>query len=141
MGRELLDHDEGLLRRHDHVEQPAPPDGYTSGQQSLPNDNASFAANTVDEPYTVAPGSQFRLFRSRVINAPPCSIRSRYQKNRSPELDPGIDFFLLARRMTVDGFYTSPLGMRDLYLGNAPQAQFRVPQQAYDDVLSRSPFK
>ena len=29
--------------------------------------NASFAANIVDEPYTVAPGSQFRLFRSRVI--------------------------------------------------------------------------
>ena len=40
---------------------------YTGGQQTLQNYNASFAANTVDEPYTVAPGSQFRLFRSRVI--------------------------------------------------------------------------
>ena len=37
-----------------------------------------------------------------------------YQKNRSPELDPGIDFFILVRRMTVDGFYTSRIGMRDL---------------------------
>jgi choline dehydrogenase-like flavoprotein len=40
---------------------------YTGGQQATQNYNASFAANTVDEPYTVAPGSQFRLFRSRVI--------------------------------------------------------------------------
>jgi hypothetical protein len=64
-----------------------------------------------------------------------------FQKNRSPELDPGIDFFILARRMTVDGFYTSPAGMRDLYPGNMPAAEFKVPQEAYDYVLSRSPFK
>ena len=64
-----------------------------------------------------------------------------YQKNRSPELNPGIDFFILVRRMTVDGFYTSPVGMRDLYPGNSPQAEFKVPQEAYEHVLSRSPFK
>ena len=40
---------------------------YTSGQTSTFSYNASFAANLLDEPYTVAPGSQFRLFRSRVI--------------------------------------------------------------------------
>jgi choline dehydrogenase-like flavoprotein len=40
---------------------------YTTGQGTPLPFNASFAANTVDEPYTVAPGSQFRLFRSRVI--------------------------------------------------------------------------
>ncbi len=67
--------------------------------------------------------------------------RIAYRKNQSPELDPGIDFFVLARRMTVDGFYTSPIGMRDLYPGNAPRAEFTVPQEAYDYVLSRSPFK
>lgn len=65
--------------------------------------------------------------------------RIAYRKNRSPE--PGIDFFVLARRMTVDGFYTSPIGMRDLYPGNTPRAEFTVPQEAYDFVLSRSPFK
>lgn len=64
-----------------------------------------------------------------------------FQKNRSPELNPGIDFFVLARRMTVDGFYTSPTGMRDIYMGNMPAAEFKVPQEAYDYVLSRSPFK
>ena len=40
---------------------------YTTGQGATLSYNASFAANTVDEPYTVAPGSQFRLFRSRVL--------------------------------------------------------------------------
>jgi hypothetical protein len=67
--------------------------------------------------------------------------RIAYRKNRAPELDPGIDFFVLARRMTVDGFYTSALGMRDVYPGNAPRAEFTVPQEAYDYVLGRSPFR
>ena len=64
-----------------------------------------------------------------------------FQKNRSPELNPGIDFFILLRRMTADGFYTSPIGMRDVYLGNNPSAQFVVPQAAIDHVMSRSPLK
>ena len=41
----------------------------------------------------------------------------------------------------MDGFYTSPVGMRDIYEGNAPQAEFKVPQEAYDYVVGRSPFK
>jgi choline dehydrogenase-like flavoprotein len=40
---------------------------YTTGQGEPIPFSASFAANLQDEPYTVAPGSQFRLFRSRVI--------------------------------------------------------------------------
>ena len=64
-----------------------------------------------------------------------------FQRNRSPELDPGIDFFILVRRMTADGFYTSPIGMRDVYLGNSPSAEFVVPKAAVDFVLDRSPFK
>jgi hypothetical protein len=64
-----------------------------------------------------------------------------YKKNRTPENAAGIDFFVLARRMTCDGFYTSPVGMRDVYMGNAPQAAFVVPQAAIDHVMSRSPLK
>jgi Gluconate 2-dehydrogenase subunit 3 len=64
-----------------------------------------------------------------------------YRKNTSPELDPGIEFFTLARRMTADGFYTHPVGMKDVYQGNSPQAAFTVPQAAIDHVISRSPFK
>ena len=67
--------------------------------------------------------------------------RIAFRRNRSPELDPGIDFFILARRMTADGFYTSAIGMRDIYPGNSPQASFTVPAAAIDHVLSRSPLK
>jgi hypothetical protein len=63
-----------------------------------------------------------------------------YQRNRSEALDPGIDFFVLARRMTADGFYTSPIGMRDVYLGNSPQATFTVPDASMQHVLGRSPL-
>jgi len=64
-----------------------------------------------------------------------------FQRNRTAENAPGVDFFVLARRMTCDGFYTSAVGMRDVYLGNAPQAAFVVPQAAIDHVQSRSPIK
>jgi len=64
-----------------------------------------------------------------------------FQKNRSPELNPGIDFFILLRRMTVDGFYTSPMGQRDIYQGNAARAEFTVPKDAMDYVINRSPLK
>ena len=64
-----------------------------------------------------------------------------YQKNRSPTLDPGIDFFILVRRMTVDGFYTSRIGMRDIYPGSTPRAAFTVPAEALEYVLNRSPLK
>jgi gluconate 2-dehydrogenase gamma chain len=64
-----------------------------------------------------------------------------FQKNRSPELNPGIDFFILLRRMTVDGFYTSPIGQRDIYQGNTARAEFTVPKDAMDYVIGRSPLK
>lgn len=64
-----------------------------------------------------------------------------FQKNRSSELNPGIDFFILLRRMTVDGFYTSPIGQRDIYQGNTARAEFTVPKDAMDYVISRSPLR
>jgi hypothetical protein len=65
-----------------------------------------------------------------------------FKKNASAELDPGISFFTLARRMTVDGFYTSEAGIRDIIPnGRPPQPQFVVPQASVDYVISRSPFK
>jgi gluconate 2-dehydrogenase gamma chain len=64
-----------------------------------------------------------------------------FKKNSTPELEPGIEFFVLLRRMTVDGFYSSEIGMRDLYPGNTPRTEFTVPQYAIDHVMSRSPLK
>ena len=63
-----------------------------------------------------------------------------YRKNESPDLAPGIRFFTWVRRMTVDGFYTSRVGMRDVYLGNSPSATFTVPAESLEYALRRSPI-
>ena len=63
-----------------------------------------------------------------------------YRKNESPALGPGIRFFEWARKMIVDAFYTSPLGIKDLgYMGNTAVSKFEVPPAALDYALKRSP--
>lgn len=64
-----------------------------------------------------------------------------FRRNSTPDNAAGVDFFVLARRMTCDGFYTSAIGMRDVYLGSLPQPAFVVPQAAIDHVIGRSPLK
>ena len=65
-----------------------------------------------------------------------------FKENRTADNAPGVDFFILLRRMTVDGFYTSDVGVRDINPGGRPpHATFVVPQEAVDYVISRSPFK
>lgn len=65
-----------------------------------------------------------------------------YNKNASPELGPGIDFFNWARRMVVDAYFTSPAGVKALgYKGNVGMMEFQVPKEALTYALQRSPFK
>jgi gluconate 2-dehydrogenase gamma chain len=62
-----------------------------------------------------------------------------FRANSTPETVPAIRFFDLARRMTVDAYYTSAAGIAELgYLGNKGQSEFRVPQDAIDYALRRS---
>jgi hypothetical protein len=62
-----------------------------------------------------------------------------YRRNESPELGPGIQFFTMARRMTVDAFYTSEIGIADIdYRGNRPQASYPEPTEAIAYALKRS---
>src|SRR6185295_3870449 len=62
-----------------------------------------------------------------------------YRRNESPVLDPGIQFFTMARRMTVDAFYTSEIGIADIdYRGNRPQATYPEPTDAIAYALKRS---
>jgi hypothetical protein len=43
--------------------------------------------------------------------------------------------------MTVDAYYTSPIGIKDLgYAGNGSVSDYVVPQATMDRALSRSPF-
>jgi len=63
-----------------------------------------------------------------------------YRRNASPELTPGIEFFTLVRRMTVDAFYTSEIGIKDIdYRGNSPMASYPSPTVAIEYALKRVP--
>jgi hypothetical protein len=63
-----------------------------------------------------------------------------YRRNETPELAPGSEFFVWARRMTVDAFYTSPIGIADIdYRGNSPMGSYPEPTEQIAYVLKRVP--
>lgn len=66
---------------------------------------------------------------------------SNYTVKRENELAVGARFFDWVRKMTVDAFYTSPIGIKDLgYLGNKALSKYEVPKEALEYALKRSPF-
>ncbi len=68
-------------------------------------------------------------------------IAYRENARQDPLLIPGIDFFTWARKMVADGYYTSPIGIKELgYMGNTAMTHFSVPQEAIDYAVKRSPF-
>lgn len=57
-----------------------------------------------------------------------------YPKKAKPELAQGVSFFSLMRNLTLTGFYTSEIGVKDIgYMGNVPNQWNGVP----DDVLKQ----
>ena len=65
-----------------------------------------------------------------------------YTTERASELGPGIRFFDWVRKMTVDAFYSSPLGVKDLgFKGNGAYSKYEVPKEAIEYAMKRSPFK
>ena len=51
-----------------------------------------------------------------------------------PGMEPGVSFFSLVRNLTMSGFYTSEIGVKDIgYAGNTPNKWNGVP----DDVLKQ----
>ena len=64
-----------------------------------------------------------------------------YRKNNSPEIAAGQKFFVWARNMVVDAFYTSPVGVKDIgFMGNTVRSEFSVPKEAVEYAVKRSPF-
>jgi hypothetical protein len=62
-----------------------------------------------------------------------------YRRNQSPDLAPGIEFFSWVRRMTVDAFYTSEIGIKDIdYRGNAPMGSYPAPTDAIAYALKKA---
>jgi hypothetical protein len=57
-----------------------------------------------------------------------------WPKKARPEMRQGVAFFSLVRNLTATGFYTSPIGVKDVgYMGNTPNQWNGVP----DDVLKQ----
>lgn len=62
-----------------------------------------------------------------------------YRRNQTAELAPGIEFFGWARRMTVDAFYTSEIGIKDIdYRGNTHLDSYPAPTEAIAYALKKS---
>ncbi|KIC89781.1 gluconate 2-dehydrogenase subunit 3 family protein [Flavihumibacter sp. ZG627] len=57
-----------------------------------------------------------------------------YPQKAAPGMQQGVAFFNLMRDLTASGFYTSPIGVKDIgYMGNTPNQWNGVP----DDVLKQ----
>ena len=57
-----------------------------------------------------------------------------YPGKTAPELLPGEKFFTLMRNLTMTGYFTSEIGVKDLgYKGNTPNFWDGVPQDVLDD--------
>lgn len=53
-----------------------------------------------------------------------------YPKKAKPEMSQGVAFFSLMRNLTASGFYTSPIGVKDIsYAGNTPNQWNGVPSE------------
>jgi len=64
-----------------------------------------------------------------------------WRKNAEPALNPGIRFFEWARRMTVDAYFTSKVGIEALgYKGNNGMKEYQVPVESLTYAMKRSPF-
>jgi gluconate 2-dehydrogenase gamma chain len=63
-----------------------------------------------------------------------------YRKNASAQLNPGIEFFDFARRLSSGAYFTSREGIKEIgFMGNGSAAEFKVPQEVLDYVNKRSP--
>ncbi len=67
--------------------------------------------------------------------------RIAWREKAPPELAAGVRFFALIRQWTVDAFYSSPEGVKDLwYVGNTAVAEFNgCGDNVTQELLRRSP--
>jgi gluconate 2-dehydrogenase gamma chain len=74
--------------------------------------------------------------------APQYKSFSTYTVKPGTDLAPGVKFFDWARKLIVDAYYTSPIGVKDVnYIGNVALTKYEVPQEAIDYAFNRSPFR
>ena len=97
--------------------------------------------------YTGGLGWLDRTMESRVgvswIDAKPGDQKEMLEiiafRANSGAYGPGVRFFDWVRKMTVDAYYTSAAGIKELgYLGNGGMTEFKTPPDAIEYALKRS---
>jgi hypothetical protein len=64
-----------------------------------------------------------------------------YQAWDRPTMGAGVEFFDWVRKMSVDAYYTSPIGLKDVgYVGNGAYSEYTVPEEAIAYAMKRSPL-
>lgn len=64
-----------------------------------------------------------------------------YQAWDRPTMGAGVAFFDWVRKMSVDAYYTSPIGVKDIgYVGNGAYSDYQVPEESIAYAMKRSPF-
>ena len=64
------------------------------------------------------------------------------RRHATPEHAAGVEFFDWTRRLTVDAFYTSPHGYRDVdYKGGKGMTTYEVPAAAIEQALKKANLK
>lgn len=105
----------------------------TAAEQTAMLDTIVAAERTVREQ-----GAEEALF----ARAPQYKGFSTYTVKPGTDLAPGVRFFDWARKLIVDAYYTSPIGIKDVnYIGNLAISKYEVPQEAIDYAFNRSPFR
>ena len=80
-----------------------------------------------------ATAAQQTAMLDALVEAEPDEARSptEGEGREAGDLQPGVAFFTWVRRMTVDAYYTSPLGIRDVgYEGNTSLSRYETPRNA-----------
>ncbi len=105
----------------------------TAAEQTAMLDDIVAAERVVREQ-----GAEQALF----ARAPQYKSFAGYTVKPGTDLAPGVKFFDWARKLIVDAFYTSPIGVKDVnYIGNVAISKYEVPQEAIDYAFNRSPFR
>jgi gluconate 2-dehydrogenase gamma chain len=74
--------------------------------------------------------------------AAPQREHSNYTQQSGSDLEGGARFFDWVRRMTVDAFYTSPIGIKDIgFIGNRAYTKYETPKDSIEYAMNRSPFR
>ena len=88
--------------------------------------------------YVLPTGSNFA---AQMYQGADGTYKIAYRGTKEPQYAAGQRFFVWARNLVQDAFYTSPVGVKDLgFVGNGAMAEFSVPKEAVAYAIKRSPF-